>query len=739
MLRVNTAGFTALLILAIATHATAQPKPAVFGQPTQFPAGVENPAGLSDAPPVVNGDFNHDGFNDIAVLGGSAVSVVLGGPQGFGLPVSYPVGTRSRQMAAADFNGDGNLDLLVLADEAAAALLLGNGDGSFQAPVTITLPTPMVSMTVGDFNHDGRPDVAFASQSAAKVYAALGNGNGTFGAFVPSSTAGDSEPIRPVWIGAGDFNNDGYGDLIVLSKYTYDGYKEGVVVNFAPGNGSGSFTFGAEILTAIGYPIAFADMNDDGNLDIVLIGTGGIEGCVYLGEGNGSFAAPITFPIENSPGNLTIADVNGDGIPDVVTANLSGSATVLIGHGDGTLGAPSSYAAGTQPLWVGVGGYFSSDIADLAVLNNIGAHTPYATFSLIRNKGNANFAAQPDFDIPNSGSAATVGDFTGDGKLDILAPVYSSSGNYDLIKIFPGLGSGEFGPAVATIHASAGGQLFPADFNGDGLLDFAFVGVDAELHVALHQPGITFQIVSAPLAEVSDKIAWAGDLNGDGIPDLLMDHTSGGEASSMYVLLGKGNGTFQAPLPVNSGTASPYEFVVADFNGDGKVDLVVAGPTVGEPNPAILFGNGDGTFQPPVSIGPQLISNLLVAGDFNQDGKLDLAVFGPPLTILLGNGDGTFRELAPTTFDNIPWQAVVADLNLDGHPDLLVNVGGGDNLLNIYLGNGDGTFEEQAGTLSCVIYNGTCQIFVSDLNGDHRPDILSVSYGIASALLNETK
>jgi FG-GAP-like repeat len=224
----------------------------------------------------------------------------------------------------------------------------------------------------------------------------------------------------------------------------------------------------------------------------------------------------------------------------------------------------------------------------------------------------------------------------------------------------------------------------------------------------------------APVEDFSTQVL--GDFNGDHIPDVAA--TGNG---LLFVCLGKGDGTFEAPMQYLAGS-SPGAVAVGDFNGDGKLDIAVANPN----GTGILFGNGDGTFQPitfPNNLNVQ--AGYLITGDVNLDSKVDLiAVTNPGLEVYLGNGDGTFRALSskfPATFP-----IVIGDLNGDGNPDLLMFSGNSNS--NLCLGRGDGTF-------SCAAfpYGGFGGYgVIADFNGDGRPDIATIdSYDLA-ILLNTT-
>jgi VCBS repeat protein len=230
------------------------------------------------------------------------------------------------------------------------------------------------------------------------------------------------------------------------------------------------------------------------------------------------------------------------------------------------------------------------------------------------------------------------------------------------------------------------------------------------------------------------------DVNGDGNPDLLVGNAGVAEGS-IGILLGRGDGTFQPVATYDSGGSLAYSIAVADVNGDGNPDLVVAncGPIgvnacqSGNGLIGVLLGNGDGTFQPVVtySSGGNTAVSVAVA-DLNGDGRPDLLVANECDTsstcahgsvgVLLSNGDGTFQ--AATVFDvgNAIDSIAVADVNGDAHQDVLAGGGGENNNVDVLLGNGDGTFQP------LVTYNSggntALSVAVADVNGDGKPDLV---------------
>jgi hypothetical protein len=246
-------------------------------------------------------------------------------------------------------------------------------------------------------------------------------------------------------------------------------------------------------------------------------------------------------------------------------------------------------------------------------------------------------------------------------------------------------------------------------------------------------------------------IPWRlGDFNGDGKLDLVVANSGGGVgAGNVSVLLGNGDGTFQAAANYDAGT-TPLSVAVGDFNRDGKLDLVVASRgsfanNYTDGSVSVLLGNGDGTFQAPGAYGPVVTPNSVAVGDFNGDGNPDLAVAtvgwyvdvtAGGVSALLGNGDGTFQSAVRYDSEGYDWRVVVGDFNGDGNSDLAV-ANGPSGAVRVLLGNGDGTFQ------TAVTYGmGTnadphCAA-VGDFNGDGKPDLAVANFSSANVavLLN---
>lgn len=356
-------------------------------------------------------------------------------------------------------------------------------------------------------------------------------------------------------------------------------------------------------------------------------------------------------------------------------------------------------------------------------------------------------------------ATAAVGDFNGDGKLDI-AVINTGSGG---VSILLGNGDGTFQPAVNSSASGSPTFLAVGDLNGDGKLDLAMANGSANtVSVLLGNGDGTFQAPVQYSVGASAGYVAVADFNGDGKLDLLA--FSGGTVGTVSILLGNGDATFQPAVITSVPASNQGWFVspfvaVADFNGDGHLDVAAAQASGNieriHGGVIILLGNGDGTFQSASSVDiPDLLrAGNVTTGDFNRDGKADLAVTALTGTfVALGNGDGTF-SLAAARYGFADSSLAVADLNSDGNLDLIAlntdyALQPSQSTTEWGLGNGDGTFQGPVGNVNPCIQSSGCiplsfvpsWLAVGDFNGDKLPDLVIVnpSGNSLSILLNTT-
>jgi hypothetical protein len=328
--------------------------------------------------------------------------------------------------------------------------------------------------------------------------------------------------------------------------------------------------------------------------------------------------------------------------------------------------------------------------------------------------------------VPDS---VAVGDFNGDGKLD-LAVANEFSNN---VSVLLGNGDGTFQYAPNFAVGTGPVSLAMGDFNGDGKPDLAVVNQNGySVSIFLGNGDGTFQTTRNYAVGTNPDSVVVGDFNGDGKLDLAVANSG---SNTVSVLLGNGDGSFQTAQNYAVAT-NPDSVAVGDFNGDGKLDLAVANGVSN--NVSLLLGNGDGTFQAAKNFGAGGGPVSIAVGDFNGDGKADLAVanlFGNTVSVLPGNGDGSFQAAQNFAVGNHPFSVTVGDFNGDGKADLAVaNLFG--NTVSVLLGNGDSTFQTAQ---SFAAGGAPASIAVADFNGDGRPDLAVANFfgnGGVSVLLN---
>ncbi len=631
-------------------------------------------------------DLNGDGIPDLVVSNsdgssatGNTLAILLGKSDGtFQAPIYKPLSTTVLGgFTLVDLNGDGKLDIVLEAADAAVAgvytshllFLAGNGDGTFAAPITAaTFSAFPAAIAAADINNDGHIDIV---DSTGLVF--LGDGKGGLQP-VAASGVGSSAFGQYAGLALGDFNGDGKLDVALTNT------RIGMVVIFL-GNGDGTFTQGYSYATGENpIEISATDVDGDGNVDLVIgINSGGVfapgteaPGLTQflLGKGDGTFASFRYYPSGGGSGTVS-ADFNGDGHTDLLAIGTAGNLQLSIGNSDGTFQPPvtaatvSNLGVQVQLLSGDLNGDGKQDVVAIAQSSGLGS-----LVSLIGN-GNGTFQTPSALQqVPKNNAViqAVLGDFNGDGKPD-LAMIAVTSSNNGVLYLYAGNGDGTFAaPTTLDTYATniVSNQVQAIDLNRDGKLDLVVItgpqgGTSAPtMNIYLGKGDGTFTSSAIPNVGGQNFLCpeayfGAGDLNGDGIPDLVVAGGFAGQQVSGILLLGNGDGTFKTGTTLNIGNnytpVGPIQ--IQDLNNDGKADLLY--PI--ESDHAVAFGNGDGTFRNQTMLRVASAGSFLSAEDLDGDGLTDLLLadsggFVPILT--KGYGNSTSSSASVTTLTISP-------------------------------------------------------------------------------------
>ena len=379
-----------------------------------------------------------------------------------------------------------------------------------------------------------------------------------------------------------------------------------------------AFISETQISSSPAEALAIADVNGDGIPDILTGAPFAHNNAlqVFLGVGGSNFQPAVTYPIPSSPfgvEQLEVLDLDGDGKPDAVLVN-SGKLSVFFGNGDGTFQAERTPFTGSCSA-AAFGDFNGDGKLDIACTSG------QTTLAVGLGAGGGAFGPPTTYVVAWRDSIAAA-DLDGDGNLDLVTSGYT---------ILFGDGTGRF-PRRTDYWQEMTGRIVLADFDGDGKVDIitgmgttsGFVG--PAISVLFGRGGRKFGgppvtlVQGLPAGNDSVYGLSPADFDGDGIPDLLVQ-----DLFEIGVLKGTGDGAFRQTFSYTAANGFPRATAVGDFNRDGRPDIVVAlTPGTGAGRLEVLSGKGDGTFQAPVATPAPAEFTSLAVGDFNGDGKPDV-------------------------------------------------------------------------------------------------------------------
>jgi hypothetical protein len=620
-----------------------------FAAPIEFATGA-GPAG------IVIADFTGDGKPDVvtANYGGSSISFLrhnglTGDSAGYLPPVNFSTTNRAEIIAAADVNGDGILDVVVgtlpsISGPASLAVMINTGNGNFAAPVF----------------YEAAPGAQLGSTAVALA----------------------------------DLDNDGDVDLIGGGFYDNGSVSNGAVT-IRRNNGTGTFGSAEIILftnpnfVSLPKEIATGSINSDGFVDIVAAVPSGraIEGYVVVNSnGSGGFNSPVYYEASQQTFDVAVVDLDGDGDGDVLTvANSSAAVTVHENLGNGLFRVLTRYEVASLSDAVESADIDNDGDIDIVVNGELDIASNDPLLKILKNNGNGTFAPAIDYTPTRNFADMKLRDITGDGFVDMI---FAPDGNFAPYHFGTArnLGNGTFAPTVVTNVFSCGeGTIEAADLDGDGDLDIVLTeeetcpGVPAHIFIFRNDGNQNF--VRMPdivlLGRLPSGLALA-EVTGDSNIDIITALSDG-----MGVFPGNGNLTFGAPI---ISTTRPFKFKMADFNGDGLLDvgMILQQDAFGTDLIGTALGNGNGTFQAVrTQTGSSVLENLRIStdlepGDVNGDGTPDLIVFNyasNDVSVFIVNPDGSLRPHQRYGIGNTPILGTVADFDGDGRIDIASAIG----------------------------------------------------------------
>lgn len=602
------------------------------GEGLQFKDPVETP--LDRMPQdLEDSDFDADGKREVLLLSlpGSAAGdkrtagiavYALDAAGRFEMRREHTLAGASGYAHKADFNGDGQMDVAVQNDANITVFI--NERGEFR-PATSTSPAGWAGMfSHGDFNGDGLEDAAIPCRQSRAVYVLLGKGDGSFreGPLVSGSQRFD-------WVAGADLDGNGRWDLITGAS---DGSSQLTVYLSREGD-KFEKTAGFTSIGELSF-LETADLTGDGKPDILYMTAS--PGTAIILQNNGSGILARAQSIGSMPAAMKVIDADLDKVPDLAVINAaSDTLTIFKGGreraGDFRLGAIPAYMAASD-----LNGDGRTDV----VAANLGSKD----LSVLIGSPDGLFEEARTTRVNRLVSSIAVADFNSDGKPD-LALAEPMDG---FVQIWAGQGDGTFSMA-AEFPMNMPMVLATADFNNDAKADLAVasIGMSGTTLTLLKGRGdVTFNPASTQETSAMVTALAAADLNADGKPDLvfLQQYSNG-----IGVAIGTADGGMKTPT-ITSLMFSASDMAIADYNGDGKLDVAMASDSSGR---GLLFrGVGDGTFLVPSGgFGVDGGVIAVAAGDWNGDGRVDLALADSEngTIALFRNVDVSGYELAAPT------------------------------------------------------------------------------------------
>lgn len=643
-------------------------------------------------------------------------------------------------------------------------------DVDYATQTTIATGDEPAAVAAGDLNGDGRPDLAVVDQGASTVsiylnQTAPGATTATFGTKFDFATPSDCRQAA-----LGDLNGDGRPDVAVACGSG----KVAVFLNTTPpGTTTPTFATRTDFTTPQTVYVAIADLNGDGQLDLATANINTANVSVLLntttpGSFTPAFATHVEFAAGTNPESIAAGDLDGDGVADLVTANLnSNDVTVLLnttapGAATPAFAAKASFTTSsgpfTGPISVAIGDLNGDGKPDLGVANNGAASVSVLLNTTVPGSA-ATFATHADFTVGGFPTAVALADTNDDGVRDVVVTVNGTSVVSVLLDTTaPGASTVALAPPASFAVGSGVQSVAAAELNGDGRLDLVTANFnDDTLSVLLNTStvGRALQFNGTADSNTGNNPVdpLVVDLNGDGRPDVVAPNAVSNNITVYTNTTAPGAvfGSLSNRLDLATGT-SPRAIAAADLNGDGLPDLVVVNTTTN--NMSVFFntttpGSATLAFSAKVDFATGVAPLFVVTGDIDGDGRPDVVVANDnsdSASVFLnrttpGGTAPTFATRADFSTGSHPVGIVLGDLDGNGSLDI-VTANDGAGSVSVLLGTtppgaASASFAPHVDFLAGA---GTFSVTLGDFDGDGRLDVAAANEtaGTVSVLLNRT-
>jgi hypothetical protein len=680
---------------------------------------------------VAAADFNNDGNLDVITTDkdNETVFIVLSdGKYNFHSKTKYKTGDIPINSALEDFNNDGYIDFAIVNGGSNTITVYrntGTANGNFDNRKDYKIGDWPRDITSADFNSDGWTDIASISSNDNKLWINL---NAKSESLAFGDAINFSTDLSPVAIASDDVNNDGLVDIVVVnvnSNFTLAGFRYYYTASVFINKGDSKFqSWDTYPIGRKPADVVIRDFNNDGWQDIAASNKAGYNVSVLLNKGSGKFGHSINYSLIPSPysgSKITSGDLDGDGDFDLVSlCSKLNTIGVLLNRGDGTFLPFVEYAIAHRPADI-----FLADFDNDGDLDISSSSQSYGTVSFLSNNGYGTFSTFEFYNIGTYPRGITSSDLDNDGDLDLISANYLGGS----LSICHNDGNGNFEDRYDKLIAVEPFAVTAGDFDKDGFLDL--VSADE----ALYKIVLAFNDGDGKFTKRKQDYRIGGypyyilyeDLNGDGENEII----SGNNAQlSISILVNYGNGTFAPFVDYSFAEHHPFGLAVGDVDGDNDTDIISTNYGVDwaqrGSNISIIWNEGNGTFKSHTDYDVGTMPISVKSSDLDLDGDLDLVVsnYGSNTTTILTNQENkSFGARRDYPVGPLPMYVYVQDINRDGYPDIITANQDNDTISVMY-NKGDGTFTKHKEYL--IGAQPIC-ITVGDFNNDTRLDIATAN------------